>query len=341
MKRKIVMFYAVLLAIAATSFKIVDDIITRLGMQQRSAQMDILNNVVGSFSTSPMDLSEEDNSQSLSMQRKSFQIPYVSTLASIIKGDKAAAAKDLCDYVKKYINSEEFITDYNNRREESMPLTDKGSSLSYLKKNKIMYEKNINNYKTDTKYVAEQQKLMDENQTRIDVLVEESKKPFPGKDKWEKAYPVDPAVLVKKKLQEYLTLVATVDFNATLSAYENKKVFTNPAYEKKSLKWKGIYRAGKEVNDVLTAFVKDWMKGEIIAKEKNKMTEKTSTETNLNQNNTSQVKTSDKQTTTNQNNTIKVNSPATNSTDSTATSDKEKKSLFKKLKDKSNSIIKN
>ena len=341
MKRKIVMFYAVLLAIAATSFKIVDDIITRLGMQQRSAQMDILNNVVGSFSTSPMDLGEEDNSQSLSMQRKSFQIPYVSTLASIIKGDKAAAAKDLCDYVKKYINSEEFITDYNNRREESMPLTDKGSSLSYLKKNKIMYEKNINNYKTDTKYVAEQQKLMDENQTRIDVLVEESKKPFPGKDKWEKAYPVDPAVLVKKKLQEYLTLVATVDFNATLSAYENKKVFTNPAYEKKSLKWKGIYRAGKEVNDVLTAFVKDWMKGEIIAKEKNKMTEKASTETNLNQNNTSQVKTSDKQTTTNQNNTIKVNSPATNSTDSTATPDKEKKSLFKKLKDKSNSIIKN
>ena len=147
------MFCTVVLAIAATSFKIVDDIIARLGMQQRHAQMDILNNLVGSFSTSPMDIGEEDNIQSVGNQKNSFQIPYVSTLASIIKGDKAAVAKDLCDYVKKYINSEEFITDYNNRREESMPLTDKGSSLSSLKKNKIMYRNNINNYKTDTKYV--------------------------------------------------------------------------------------------------------------------------------------------------------------------------------------------
>lgn len=332
MKKKNVILGIVLIALAVTAFKIADDIIASLGMKQRDAQANIINNLVGSFSTGAMDLGEEDNNQAMYMQMNSFKMPYAPMLANVIQGNKAAAAKELCDYVKRYINSEEFITDYNNRREEVMPLSDKGSSLTSLKKNKIMYGKNMTNYKTDTKYVAEQQKLMDENQKRIDALIEESKKPFYGKDAWEKAYPADPVGLVKKRLQEYLTLVATVDFNATLSGSGNKKIFTNPAYEKKSLKWKALYRAGKEVNDVITAFVKEWIKGEIVAKQKNKMTENASTETNNNQNKKTQVNTPDVPTNTNQNNKVKVNTPATSSTDSTATPVKEKKSLFNKIK---------
>ena len=341
MKKKTLLFSVILLATAAAAFKISDDIISRLGMKYRDAQMNIVNNLVGNFSTSAMDLNVEENSESRYVQMNSFKMPYVPLLANIIQEDKAAAAKDLCDYVKRYVNSEEFITDYNKRREEAMPLSDNGSSLSTLKGNKIVFEKNINNYKTDTKYVAEQQKLLEENQKRIDALIEESKKPFTGKDIWEKAFPAEPEGLVKKRLQEYLSLVATVDFNATLSASEGRKQFTNPAYEKKSLKWKALYRAGKEVNDVVTAFVKEWMKGEIIAKEKNKMTEKASTETNINQNKATQVNTSEAPTNTNQNNTVEVNTPATSSTDSTATPVKKKKSLLNKIKDKTNSVINN
>ena len=343
MKKKNVILGIVLIALAVTAFKIADDIIASLGMKQRDAQANIINNLVGSFSTGPMDLNEEENSESVYRQMNSFKMPYVPMLAKVIQGDKAAAAKDLCDYVKKYINSEEFITDYNNRREEVMPLTHKGSSLTSLKKNKIMYGKNMTNYKTDTKYVAEQQKLMDENQKRIDALIEESKKSFPGKDVWEKTYPANPVGLVKKRLQEYLTLVATVDFTAKLTEpkkYERKK-FINPAYEKKSLKWKAIYRAGKEVNDVVTAFVKDWLKGEIIATQKNKMTEKTSIETNNNQNKIIPVNTPGAQTNTNQNNTLKANTPAPSVTDSGATQGKKKKSLFNKIKDKTIGVIKN
>lgn len=343
MKKKNVMLGMVLLATAATAFKIADDIIAKLGMQQRDAQMNIVNNLVGSFSTGAMDINEDDHSQLAYMQMNSFQMPYATMLKNVIQGDKAAAAKELCNYVKRYINSEEFITDYNNRREEVMPLSDKGSSLTTLKKNKIMYEKNIANYKTDTKYVAEQQKLMDENQKRIDALIEESKKPFEGKANWEKKYPADPSVLVKKRLEEYLQLVATVDFNAALTEPDKYKVkkFTNPAHEKKSLKWKAIYRAGKEVNEVVIAFVKDWMKGEIIAKQKTQMTEKASTETNISQNKTTQVNNPDAPTNINQNNTPIVNTSAPSSTDSTATPVKKKKSFFNKIKDKASNVIKN
>ena len=344
MKKKNLMLCIVLIVIGATAFKIADDIIAKLGMKYQDAQANIINNLVGNFSTGAMELGEEDdNDRAIYIQMKSFKMPYVPMLANVIQGDKAAAAKDLCDYVKRYINSEEFITDYNNRREEVMPLSYKGSSLTSLKKNKIMYGKNMTNYKTDTKYVAAQQKLSDENQKEIDALIELSKKPFEGKDVWEKAYPADPVGLVKKRLQEYLTLVATVDFTAKLTEpkkYERKK-FINPAYEKKSLKWKATYRAGKDVNDVVTAFVKDWLKGEIIATQKIKMTEKTSIETNNNQSKTTPVNTSGAKTNTNQNTPVKVNTPATNVTDSAATPDKKKKSIFNKIKNKTMGVIKN
>jgi hypothetical protein len=71
---------------------------------------------------------------------------------------------------------------------------------------------------------------------------------------------------VKTRLNEYLELHATVDFNARLTGTGSNQKFVNPAYEKKSLKWKAIYRAGKDVNDVAAAFAKDWLKGDVISK---------------------------------------------------------------------------
>ena len=260
--------------VITTAFKIADDIFTRLGMQQETARYYFINNLVGRFDTGPMELgSEGGDPNSVYNQLQSFRLPYARSLAAVIAGDKTAAAAEMCDYVKRYVNSEEFIEKYNSQRDAAMPLTDRGSTLADLRNNKRVFELNIRNYKTDTKYVAEQQKLMDENQKKIDALLEAAKKPFPGKDAWEKTYPLDPSILVKKRLQEYLQLAATVDFTAKLTEPDKYKIkkFVNPVYEKKSLKWKAIYRAGKEVNDVVTAFVKEWLKGEIISKEKIKM----------------------------------------------------------------------
>ncbi|MHB1196618.1 MAG: hypothetical protein ACYC0A_07235 [Lutibacter sp.] len=171
--------------------------------------------------------------------------------------------------------------------------------------------------------------MLDNDQKSIDALIAASKKPFPNKEFWEKIYPADPAVMVKERLQEYLKLVATVDFNAQLTGSGKMKKFVNPAYEKKSLKWKAIFRAGKEVNDVVTAFVKEWMKGDIIAANKIKMPDNTSGPENNNQSNTYQSKT------------ILANNPSSPSTDSIAKPVKEKKSLFNKIKSKVKDVINN
>jgi hypothetical protein len=275
MKNKKLSVSILAFALVFTAFRMVNDIIEQLGMQHKSVQGNIISNLVGNFSSGPMD--DNDYAGGISGdQEVTFRLPYIPApkLSTIISGDKAAAAKEVCEYVKKYINSEEFIIDYNKQRESAMPRINYGPSLGSLKSDIIVYQKNINNYKTDTKYVAEQQAKLDEAQKKVDAILIAAKKPFPGKANWEKKYPLDPSVIVKKRLQEYLQLAATVDFNAALTAPDRYKIkkFVNPAYEKKNNKWKAIYRAGKEVNDVVTAFVKTWLAGEIIAKEKTTMT---------------------------------------------------------------------
>jgi exonuclease VII small subunit len=343
MKKKTIILAVLLIAIAGTAYKMADDILSKLRIERTTAQRYIVSNFVGRFSSEPMGGSVEDRpGNSVENQLESFNIPTVS-LSNVISNDKAAAATELCEYVKKYINSEEFITDYNLMKKDAMPLTQNGSSLSTLEKDKVVLQKNINNYKTDTKYVAEQQKMLDETQKKIDAIMEAAKKPFPLKENWEKMFPVDPSIVIKNRLQEYLQLVATVDFTAKLTEPDNYKIkkFVNPAYEKKSLKWKAIFRAGKEVNDAVTAFVKDWLKGEIIAKQKNRMTENASTDPSINQNKNTQVNSAVRPPNTNQKNTVTINTPSTNSTDSSTIPVKEKKSLFNKIKDKTKGIIKN
>lgn len=167
MKSKNVIITLIFIAVAATAFKVTDDIITRLGMEQQNARCIIVHNIIGRFSSGPMESYREDDSGSASSDN-AFQLPYAKLLKDVIAGDKVEAAKDLSKYVRNYVNSEEFMTEYNIIKEDAMPLVDMGSNLSTLRKSKIVFEKNIKNYKTDTKYVAEQQQKMDENQKQID-----------------------------------------------------------------------------------------------------------------------------------------------------------------------------
>ncbi len=349
MKKKYVIISTIVIGLATSAYKIADDIITRLGLQHETAQYFLINNMVGSFDTGPMD---PYDSRTDYAEYDFFRIPRASMLPGIITGDKAGAAKELCEYIKKFVSSEEFATGYKKRREDAMPLTDRGSSLANLRRDAEVFQININNYKTDTKYVAEQQQRLDETMKRIAILEEAAKKPFQGKETWEKKYPADPAVIVKKRLQEYLQLVATVDFTAKLTEPDKYKVkkFVNPVYEKKSLKWKAIYRAGKEVNDVVTAFIKDWLKGEIISPVKTKMNEKSaatgnnpgssgSTTTTAAPTTTSTANTSNTATTTNSNTNTKQGTTTTTPAEPSPST--EKKQGAKKLKDKIGGILRN
>jgi hypothetical protein len=271
MKKKSLIAVTLIAAFAITAFKIADDIISKLGMQQSLAQQSILNNLTGDFSDRFYEASFEESTDENAkpyVQLKHFKIPVASMLPSIIKGDKAGAAKELCAYIKMYFNSSDFIKDYNAKREKCKPSNEPPPV------DKETIDMTRESVKATEQELASMKKSGGGNKISIQAMEEDVKMrkaqlaiwadPTPYKTSWEKQFPADPAVLIKKRLQDYLATVATVDFTASLKDEGGKRKFTNPVYESKSIKWKAIYRAGKEVNDVVTAFVKDWLKGDII-----------------------------------------------------------------------------
>lgn len=267
----------ILLLVSAGAFITIKDIISDLGMKHSNAQAYILKNLVGNFDATPIgsDPVEDVGGSSLDAQLKSFKIPYIRNLKSMVTGDQTAVARAVCNYVKEYINSHEFMDAYTELRTKTKPISEpprlSPAEIQSIEKNLIQGEKALTQaagYMTKQQ-LAEAKKAIADQKQQIQL----QKDPAPNKTHWEKMYPADPSVIVKRRLQEYLALAATVDFKAELTGSGNSRTFVNPAYEDKPVKWKVIYRAGKEVNDEVTGFVKQWLAGDIIAKDKTSMTQ--------------------------------------------------------------------
>lgn len=249
-------------------------IFTRLGIKEETARKFILNNIAADFSGGFSD-AEEDHGGSENesvAEMKTFRIPHASLLPAIVKGDKTAAAKDLFVYIKTYVNSTEFAADYAAKRAKAMPTSEPWRpDDKTIRDTEEQLKKGEKDFAAASKYYPEDvNKKIKAGFVTQKKQLEEWKDPHPNKTRWEKMYPENPAILIKKRLEEYLQLAATVDFDARVTTGSRKK-FVNPVYESKSQKWKAIYRAGKEVNATLTAFIKEWLKGPILSDTKTAM----------------------------------------------------------------------
>lgn len=72
----------------------------------------------------------------------------------------------------------------------------------------------------------------------------------------EKRYPANANDLIRKRLEKFLAVSATVDFDAKL----NGSLFANPEYESKPGEWKACYRAGKAVITAAREEAQAWLK---------------------------------------------------------------------------------
>jgi hypothetical protein len=127
MKKRTGVICCGVLVLALSAFSLADSIIRQLGVSHQSAQQHILNNIIGDFRHEPVDVSiTEDGGgpNSPGAQMKAFRVPRINQLATILQQDKAGAAKELCTYVKQYVNSEEFATAYTKAREAAKPETE-------------------------------------------------------------------------------------------------------------------------------------------------------------------------------------------------------------------------
>jgi hypothetical protein len=66
--------------------------------------------------------------------------------------------------------------------------------------------------------------------------------------------------VVRERLRAFLTLSATVDFDAKLKQSGSTWYFVNPAYEQQTEQWKFLYRIGKEPVMAARAFAADWLR---------------------------------------------------------------------------------
>jgi hypothetical protein len=77
---------------------------------------------------------------------------------------------------------------------------------------------------------------------------------------WNKQFPEDPNVLIARRLQAFLNLSGTVDFDAKLEKKGEQMRFAETRYEEKSGEWKLYYRAGRPAVTAAQAAVRAWLK---------------------------------------------------------------------------------
>lgn len=74
--------------------------------------------------------------------------------------------------------------------------------------------------------------------------------------KFSAAHPADPREAIRRELNQFLQVSASVDFNAKLT---NGR-FVDPAYQGKDSEWKRCFRAGKPAVDAAREVAQDWLR---------------------------------------------------------------------------------
>jgi hypothetical protein len=64
---------------------------------------------------------------------------------------------------------------------------------------------------------------------------------------------------LKKRLQDFIELSNSVDFEARLVPMGSKQEFANPLYQRKPAEWKFLYRLGKEPVSEARSFAQQWL----------------------------------------------------------------------------------
>ncbi len=212
---------------------------------------------------------------------------------------RAALVNGALTWAKEYTESPEFARRYATTRTQGEPRISGGrkwSAEEELNRRQAFLEQRIANEKKrleappSPRQTPEQQEaarkasedLIKRTETALapykdPVARAELRKPWEAEDqrykeehaRWEQDYPADYRLAVAKRLREFLTLAATVDFGAKLvpckNSWQRHSCFADPAYEKKPDEWKRLYRAGKQPVEAARTFATNWL-GELEKK---------------------------------------------------------------------------
>lgn len=222
--------------------------------------------------------------------KKSFLEGYMysygaSSAKKIAVGDRVAVAMDILNYTKTFVTSQQFKKEYDVHRESRKPQKpNEPKTKQQIQKeridelNKALAEndKAIQNVPNDMKasmrevqnVLKEQLKQYEDPNNELLIMMAEGEKMSYESalqnyklslSKWESEYPEDHKLMLKARLEKFIQLAESVDFNAALKEVNGKQKFVNPEYERKPSEWKAAYRAGKPVIDAAKNFAKQWV----------------------------------------------------------------------------------
>jgi hypothetical protein len=245
-----------------TARKLSEDFFKLLGIEKSTADRIITNSLLGGY----------------------FDAYGFRNAKNVATGNRAAVAKDMLDYSKKYTGTDAFKNEYSSLKERNKPELRKIQTPGEMQKDMIeKYRKSISDLentieKSDaaTKPVFEnilaeikkQLKNAEDPASEWNAnyaasygqMLETNRQVYEQQLKdWEIKYPSDVTLFVKQRLIQFIEVTKDIDFSAELADKNGKKVFVNPRYEQKNNYWKMAFRAGKEVVEPARDFVQKWL----------------------------------------------------------------------------------
>ena len=258
----VLLVFVYLLLCSFTTNKFADEFLKQLGISKVNADDKITNSILGG----------------------SLDIYGVKNAKNIALGNRKAVALDLLAYTKKQLASPAFIKEYTEMKnrfkpQETIPQTPeemKAENISRAKQSVAQMEETLR--KADAsmkpifqKSVEDAKKYLKDAEDPANKQYVRYAKNYEGlvKDmqsnyafqlaEWEKKYPSNHNLYIKMRLLEFMEVTKDIDFGAELTTKNGKKIFVNPAYERKDSRWKMAFRAGKEVVEPAREFVQKWI----------------------------------------------------------------------------------
>jgi len=230
---------------------------------------------------------DADNYISDSFHYGSFAYPYSEVYHSLASSAKIAMVKEIGTFAKTYTKTDAFKKKYEDFKLSKKPTepdpyqTNDQLKTQYkdqMQKSIDDLEEQMKNATGDTKTmiqnalntIKEQMKQFDDpDNPMFSAEMENARKnEYQGQVQeyqkeladWNDQYPDTPEKMIKQRLNYFLQLSGTVDFNAKLTKNQyGTLIFDNPDYENKPDDWKLVFRAGKVSTDAARQIAQQWL----------------------------------------------------------------------------------
>lgn len=257
MKKKLLVWACCLLVMGGVAFAAVSSVFDQLAIAEAAARESIFDNFT----------------------EGGLSFPRSKVVKGLATGKRAGVVKELGDYMRQYTNSPQFIAAYKSLREKKKPrFEDKTAKvnkrIAETKAEIAETEKELKTATGDSKKLFELtlkvqkdmlKELNDPNSIQYNNLMmtgSMSKEEYEvAIVEYERDYPADPKVLIKRRLQAFLDLTADINFDAKLEkGFSGGYVFADEELEAKSDLWKRCFRSGKETITAARAYAQQWLK---------------------------------------------------------------------------------